>query len=188
MFYYWVRRWWPWRCVPLTSFLTSTTTLYPYLHFESERKWKWSHSVVSDSLRFHGLLPGSSIHGILQARILEWVLGANLFNSAHGRRGRQLRKLAISDLGNCTFLLHSFLCRGYPPELPPPGAGSSIDPHPWQPLTWVLTASIWRNTSLGHTAFISHLKVLSTEEFTKILVQMNRVHRVFPTDFIKHIT
>ena len=29
---------------------------------------KWSCSVVSDSLR-----PGSSIHGILQARILEWV-------------------------------------------------------------------------------------------------------------------
>ena len=33
-----------------------------------------SFSVVSDSLRLHGLyLPGSSVHGILQARILEWV-------------------------------------------------------------------------------------------------------------------
>ena len=31
-------------------------------------------SVVSDSLRPHGLSPpGSSVHGILQARILEWV-------------------------------------------------------------------------------------------------------------------
>jgi len=30
--------------------------------------WKWSHSVVSDSVA-----PGSSVHGILQARILEWV-------------------------------------------------------------------------------------------------------------------
>ena len=29
-------------------------------------------SVMSDSLWFHGL-PGSSVHGILQARILEWV-------------------------------------------------------------------------------------------------------------------
>ena len=29
-------------------------------------------SVMSDSLRPHGL-PGSSVHGILQARILEWV-------------------------------------------------------------------------------------------------------------------
>ena len=36
-----------------------------------------SRSVVSDSLQFHGLRelnpPGSSAHGILQARILEWV-------------------------------------------------------------------------------------------------------------------
>ena len=32
-------------------------------------------SVVSDSLRSHGLYspPGSSVHGILQARILKWV-------------------------------------------------------------------------------------------------------------------
>ena len=34
-----------------------------------------SHSVLSDSLQPHGLYssPGSSVHGILQARILEWV-------------------------------------------------------------------------------------------------------------------
>ena len=34
-----------------------------------------SRSVVSDSLRPHGLfsLPGSSVHGLLQARLLEWV-------------------------------------------------------------------------------------------------------------------
>ena len=39
-------------------------------------KRKWSCSVLSDSLWPHGLLvhpPGSSVHGILQARILEWV-------------------------------------------------------------------------------------------------------------------
>ena len=40
---------------------------------ESE-KWKWSHSVVSDSLwPMDCSLPGSSIHGIFQARVLEWV-------------------------------------------------------------------------------------------------------------------
>ena len=49
----------------------------------SQYMWKYilhsessvSHSVVSDSLRPHGLysLTGSSVHGILQARILEWV-------------------------------------------------------------------------------------------------------------------
>ena len=34
-----------------------------------------SHSVVSASLQSHELCspPGSSVHGILQARILEWV-------------------------------------------------------------------------------------------------------------------
>ena len=53
--------------------------------------WRWcdiykcihththSHSVIANSLRSHGVmsdsasLPGSSVHGILQARILEWV-------------------------------------------------------------------------------------------------------------------
>ena len=37
---------------------------------ESE-KWKWSRSVVSDPQWPHGL-PGSSVHGIFQARVLEW--------------------------------------------------------------------------------------------------------------------
>ena len=30
-------------------------------------------SVMSDSLRHYGLKPGSSVHGIFQARILEWI-------------------------------------------------------------------------------------------------------------------
>ena len=37
-------------------------------------KSKWSRLVMSHSSRPHGLyLPGSSIHGIFQARVLEWV-------------------------------------------------------------------------------------------------------------------
>ena len=40
---------------------------------ESE-KWKWSRSVVSDSSDpMDCSLPGSSIHGIFQAKVLEWV-------------------------------------------------------------------------------------------------------------------
>ena len=36
-------------------------------------KWKWSHSVVSNlSNPMDCSLPGSSIHGIFQARVLEW--------------------------------------------------------------------------------------------------------------------
>ena len=42
--------------------------------FQSQRKWKWSRSVVSDSLLPHGPKPGgSSIHGILQARLLQCI-------------------------------------------------------------------------------------------------------------------
>ena len=40
----------------------------------SERKWKWSYLVMSDSLQPMDCgLPGSPVHGIFQARILEWV-------------------------------------------------------------------------------------------------------------------
>ena len=39
-----------------------------------QQMWKWSRSVVSDSLRPLGCsLRGSSVHEILQARILKWV-------------------------------------------------------------------------------------------------------------------
>ena len=43
--------------------------------FDNSWKWKWNRSVLSNSLRPRGLCspPGSSVHGILQARILEWV-------------------------------------------------------------------------------------------------------------------
>ena len=58
----------------------------PILHLTLKR-WRltwlltWgSCSVMADSLQIHGLysLPGSSVHGILQKRILEWV--ANPFS------------------------------------------------------------------------------------------------------------
>ena len=43
------------------------------------KKWKWSHSVMSDPQRPHGLQPTRpSIHGIFQARVLEW--GATAFS------------------------------------------------------------------------------------------------------------
>ena len=48
--------------------------------WKKKKKWKWKKvkkrpSIKSDSLRPHGLCspPGSSVHGILQARILEWI-------------------------------------------------------------------------------------------------------------------
>ena len=41
--------------------------------FNLYAEWKWSRSVVSYSLPPCGSLPGSSVHRIFQARILEWV-------------------------------------------------------------------------------------------------------------------
>ena len=34
---------------------------------------KWSHSIMSDCLQPPWTVPGSSVHGIFQARILEWI-------------------------------------------------------------------------------------------------------------------
>ena len=45
---------------------------FPSPMHESE-KWKWSRSVVSDSSEpMDCSLPGSSVHGIFQAKVLEW--------------------------------------------------------------------------------------------------------------------
>ena len=55
-----------------------------------------SHSVVSDSLRPHGLYssPGSSVHGILQARILEWVAMPSSRGSSQPRDQTQVSRIA----------------------------------------------------------------------------------------------
>ena len=48
--------------------------LFPYFaHYPQVKSESVSHWVMSHSLQLHGLPPGSSVHGILQARILEWV-------------------------------------------------------------------------------------------------------------------
>ena len=46
--------------------------LYQLSH-QGKWKWNWSHTVLSGSATHECSLPGSSIHGILQARVLEWV-------------------------------------------------------------------------------------------------------------------
>ena len=45
------------------------------------------HAVISDSLQLHGLysLPSSFVHGIFQARILEWVAISHSRESSRGR-------------------------------------------------------------------------------------------------------
>ena len=66
-------------------------------------KWKWSHSVVSDSLRpVDCSPPSSSVHGILQARILEW--GAISFSrgSSRPRDRTQVSHIAGRHFNLCT--------------------------------------------------------------------------------------
>ena len=61
---------------PLNSHMHTSETIQQGLQYPAEGawKWKWSRSVVSDSLQpVDWSPPNSSIHGILQARILEWV-------------------------------------------------------------------------------------------------------------------
>ena len=59
-----------WSLLPSLQQLPWCPLLLPW-----KKKRKWSRSVLSNSLWFYGLysLPGSSIHGIFQAKILEWV-------------------------------------------------------------------------------------------------------------------
>ena len=55
---------------------------------------KWSCSVVSSSLRPHdGSLPGSMVHGIFQARILEWA--AISFSRGSSQPGIEPRSPAL---------------------------------------------------------------------------------------------
>ena len=58
----------------------------------------WVASVMPDSLRPHGLSPpGSSVHGILQARILEWV--AMLSSRGSSRSKDRIRVSCVSCIG-----------------------------------------------------------------------------------------
>ena len=62
--------------------------MLPPVLYESENV---SHSVMTDSLQPHGLYPpGPSVHGILQARILEWVAIPFCRGSSQPRDGTQI--------------------------------------------------------------------------------------------------
>ena len=60
-------------CYSMSSSNCRSGLPFPSPVHESE-KWKWSCSVMSDSSwSMDCSLPGSSVHGIFQARVLEWV-------------------------------------------------------------------------------------------------------------------
>ena len=97
---------------------------FPSPMHESE-KWKWSHSVVSDSIDpMNFSPPGSSIHGIFQAKVLEW--GAIAFSATLHKvkccilSPQTLKHLKYhSDGVFCfSFLLFLSLVPFLPPSLP----------------------------------------------------------------------
>ena len=64
-----------------------------FVHTSSELAWKWKcyWSVMSDSCNPMGCSPpGSSVHGIIQARILEWVAISSSRRSFRPRDGTQV--------------------------------------------------------------------------------------------------
>ena len=121
-------------CATNTSFLealscpqTSTITVFSTFHDYNCQslpepccslfKLNWSLSVVSDSLWPLGLysLPGSSIHGIFQARILEWLaisFSRDLLNSGiePGSPTLQAETLSPEPRGNLRSLFKGKLC------------------------------------------------------------------------------
>ena len=66
-------------------------------------KWKWNCSVVSDSLQSHG----SSVHGIFQARILEWVAISFSRGSSQPRDWTQVSLIAGRCFNLWATTLHS---------------------------------------------------------------------------------
>ena len=74
-----------------------------YLKYLPKWKWKWSCSVVSDSLRPMGCSPpSSSVHGILQARILGWVAISFSRGSSWPRDRTQVSCIAGRHFNLCT--------------------------------------------------------------------------------------
>ena len=79
-------------CVPSLLFTWGQTMVALQIAVK-RREWvsEWSRSVVSNSLR---PLPGSSAYGILQARILEWVVISFSRGSSRPRDRTQVSRIA----------------------------------------------------------------------------------------------
>ena len=101
-------------------------------------KWKGSRSVASDPQQPHGGLPASSVHGIFQARVLEWGAIAFLGKYYH-------RAAAKSHQSGLTLW--------DPIDGSPPGS------HPWD--------SPGKNTGVGCHFLLQCMRVKSESEVTQ---------------------
>ena len=89
------------RCFTILHWFLSPDNLLAMRH--KKWKWKWSCSVVSDSLRpMDCSPPSSSVHGILQARILEWVAISFSRRSSPPRDQTQVSHIAGRRFNLCT--------------------------------------------------------------------------------------
>ena len=80
---------------------------FPSPMHESE-KWKWSRSVVSDSATpWTGCsLLGSSIHGIFQARVLEWVAMPSPHGSSTGPKMCIRKRMRMLNANSGTWVVN----------------------------------------------------------------------------------
>ena len=84
-------------------------SLYIIIHMYNVWTESESHSVMSKSLQPHDYsLTGSSVHGILQARILEWVAFPSTRGSSQARD--RTRISYISCIGRQVFFNHLKAC------------------------------------------------------------------------------
>ena len=75
-----------------------------------------THSVVSHSLRPHVLWPpGSSVHGILQARTLDWVALPSSRESARPRNNNSKQFLSLARCDQLCHLASGCICLEQPP-------------------------------------------------------------------------
>ena len=142
---------------------------------ESERKF--SRSVVSDSLQPHGLPPGSSLHGILQARLLEWVAMPVSRGSSQPRDQTQISYVS--------FIWNILICLGLIPGLGrSSGKGNgyllqysclenSMDGGAW----WATVHGVARSrTRLSNFDFTFHFHALEKEMATRSSVLAWRIN------------
>ena len=143
-----------------------------FVYVEVKWKWKWSHSVVCPIL-FEPMdcsPPGSSVHGIFQARVLEWV--AIPFSRGSSQPRDQTWVSCIASRHFTVWATREVMwgwwnnqkCAGRPPPSPLPEDGQPVEPgclsphslpgqgnqplqFPWCcllcPGKWVLLESSW---------------------------------------------
>ena len=76
---------WPRDWTQVTCIADSFFTVWAIREAHIEHERKWSHSVMSDCDHMDHSLPDSSIHGIFQARVLEWIAIAFSRRSSQSR-------------------------------------------------------------------------------------------------------